>query len=230
MKTLVFLLVLANLLFFAYAEGYLGRPDNPDALRVEQQVVPERVKVVSRGEVPASPAKTEPAAEAARPGVAEAAKEEPATICLAWSGLATAEADRLSALLAEQFDAFRQTRHQAAVEGGTWWVFIPPLATKAEADKKAAELKRLGVTDYFIIQDSGPHRFALSLGVFSAETGARDRLAELKELGVKSARVAPRSGKDAQHTVEATGPAGRREALLQAVAGILPGAQSQACK
>jgi hypothetical protein len=54
MRILVFLLVLANLLFFAHTEGFLGPPDNPDALRVEQQVYPERVKVVARGEAPAT--------------------------------------------------------------------------------------------------------------------------------------------------------------------------------
>ena len=46
----VFLLVLANLLLFAWAQGYLGKSGNPDAQRVAQQVLPEQLRIVSRGE------------------------------------------------------------------------------------------------------------------------------------------------------------------------------------
>jgi hypothetical protein len=53
-KVLVFLLVLGNLLFYAFSAGYLGHPDNPDAARVDQQITPERLRVVSRGEAPAT--------------------------------------------------------------------------------------------------------------------------------------------------------------------------------
>ena len=56
MKAIVFLLVLANVLFYAFTEGYLGRSESPDAGRVEQQVQAERMRIVSRGEVPAAPA------------------------------------------------------------------------------------------------------------------------------------------------------------------------------
>lgn len=258
MKALVFLLVLANLLFFAYAEGYFGHPDNPDAGRVEQQVLPERIKVVARGEapgdksgkeangkegngkepVPPAPADAAEAPKAAAVETAKAetkeaptpAKEAPANVCLAWNSLAPAEADRLSALLAEKFDSFRQSRRVVASEGSGWWVFIPPQSTKAEAEKKANELKGLGVTDYFIIQEAGPNRYALSLGVFSAEVGAKDRLAELKGKGVKSARIGPRPGKDALHVFEAVGPAERESALRQAVAGVLPKIHVQECR
>ena len=82
MKALVFLLVLANLLFYAFGAGYFGRPDNPDAGRVEQQVAPERMRIVSRGEAPgAPPVKPEqaapngaPATETPAPGSAEGDK------------------------------------------------------------------------------------------------------------------------------------------------------------
>ena len=52
MKALVFLLVLVNLLFYAFTEGVFGRPGNPDAGRVDQQLVPERVRIVARGDQP----------------------------------------------------------------------------------------------------------------------------------------------------------------------------------
>lgn len=252
MRVLVFFLALANLLFFAYIEGYFGLSENPDAVRVSKQIDPDSLRVVSRGEPPllevkeaaAEVAKAEevgrsdaaetplPAKDApketAKEAPREVAKETPPA-CVAWAGLSSPEADRISALLAEKFDDFRQTRRTAPVGGGSWWVFIPPQPSKADADKKAAELKGFGVADFFIIQDSGPNRWAISLGVFSAESGANGRLAELKGKGVKSARIGARNGKDAVQTLEARGPAARQAALQAAVSEVLAVAQSQTC-
>lgn len=226
MKTLVFVLVLANLLFLAYSEGYFGRPENPDATRVEQQINPESIRIVAHGEPPAArSAEDKPAPEMV------AVKEAPAPeACLTWNGLSVKDADRLAALVGEKFSDFKLARHAVPTEGGSWWVFIPPLANKGDADKKAAELKHMGVDDYFVVQDSGPNRFAISLGVFSSETGAGDRLAALKAKGVRSAKLGPRAGKDALHVIEVRGLAARQVALQEAVAAVLPESRSQACK
>ena len=68
MKPLVFLLLLFNLLFYAFTQGYFGRTENPDAGRIEKQVFAERMRIVSRGEVPAVPAKApEPVPELVKP-------------------------------------------------------------------------------------------------------------------------------------------------------------------
>ena len=58
---------------------------------------------------------------------------------------------------------------------------------------------------------------------------AEDRLAELKGLGVRSAKVGPRS-KDALFKLEARGPATAKAALADAVRRLLPDAESSACK
>jgi len=245
-KALVFLLVIANLLFYAFGAGYFGQPDNPDAGRVEQQVAPERMRIVSRGEAPApTVAKAEPvvpeaapADETQTPEKAEAergaepepvAKVDKTPVCLSWRPLPVAEADRLSSLLAKRFRDYKVTRKLVASEGNGWWVFIPPLPGKAEADKKAGELRELGVTEFFVVQDA-PSRFAISLGVFSSEKGSQDRLAELKAKGVRSAQAAPRPGKDSLVSLQVRGPAGEKAMLLGAVGQILPKAEGQVCK
>ena len=258
MKALVFLLVLGNLLFYAFSQGYFGKPENPDAIRLEKQVLPERMHIVSRGEAP--PAKTPEGSKPDSPGdgasvdastvadpkaaeVAKAAEAKPAeappvvaakpepppTVCLAWDRLTPADADRLAEVLAGKYGEFKMTRRIIAGEPAAWWVYIPPLAGKAETDKKAGELRDLGVTDYFVVQD-GANRNAISLGVFSSEKGSQDRLAELKDKGVRSAKVAPRPSKDSLLGVQATGPASARAALVAAVAKALPKADGQACK
>lgn len=226
MKAFVFLLILANLLFFAYREGYLGTADNPDAARVSAQFQPERIRIVSRDGEPPLPAangrRKETAVAAEPPPVADvaAAGSADGRVCLAWEGLPAADADRLITLVGSRFSDFSIARRQDAGETGGWWIYIPPQANKAEADKKAGELRQLGISDYFVIQE-GPNRYALSLGVFSGEKGGQDRLAELRAKGVRSARLMQRPGKDGTLNLQAEGPASGQAALLGALSGNL---------
>lgn len=245
MKALVFLLVFANLLFYAFGAGYFGHPSNPDAGRVEQQVVPERMRIVSRGEAPATtaaPVKAPPEPELAKPEVdaAPVGKEEieapakeatlvKAPVCLAWRQLAQSDADRLASLLGKRFGGFKLSRKTQPGESSGWWVYISPQPGKAEADKKAGDLRELGIKDFFVIQE-GPNRFGISLGIFSAEKGAQDRLAELKAKGVRSALAGPRPGKENLVSLQARGPAADRSALLAAVGEALPKAEAVTCK
>ena len=90
-------------------------------------------------------------------------------------------------------------------------------------------MKQLDISDFFVVQD-GPSRFAISLGVFSSEKGAQERLADLKAKGVRSAKVGPRPGKDSTVRLQAQGPETSREDLLAAVGKILPKAEAQDCK
>ena len=54
-----FLLVLANLLFFAWTQRYLGASDDGhEPQRLEQQLHPEKLRIVRDGQAPA--AKKEP--------------------------------------------------------------------------------------------------------------------------------------------------------------------------
>ncbi len=254
MKVLVFLLILANLLFAAFGAGYIGGSDNPDAGRVEQQVAPERMRIVSRGEAPAIAAKQPVAAPASEPAqetptapsdkadeVKEPAKEaevkaeappkpaEAPAACLVWDHLSVADADRLAALLGSKFGEYKLSRRVVAGETNGWWVSIPPQASKAEVDRKAAELKQLEIADFFVVQD-GPNRNAISLGVFSSEKGGQERLNELKAKGVRTARLGPRPTKESTVRLQASGPAGNKAGVLAAVSKALPKAEAQACK
>lgn len=232
MKTLVFILVLGNLLFYAFSAGYFGQPDNPDAGRIDQQVAPERMRLVSRGEAPPAkpPEAPPPAAEPENVPPPPPAPAPVASTCLRWEQLTADEARRLASQIGEKFATYKLVKHTVASEGNGWWVFIPPLAGKAEAEKKAGELRQLGITDYFIMAEDGPSRFAISLGVFSSEKGGQDRLAELKAKGVKSARFSPRPGKDSSITLEARGPLPEKPSLLKLIADSLPKLQAQDCK
>lgn len=230
MRALVFLLVLANLLFFAYSRGYLGSAGSPDAERLQQQLQPERIQVVSKGEpLPAAAPKVEAAGPESGPEapvvVAAEAPESPAPAasrseekkaeakksptCLAWPELSVAEADRLTALVRSKYAAsLTLAQSVLASEGGSHWVYIPPLGSKAEAERKAGELRKLGVSEFFIVGEAGANQYAISLGLFSNEQGARDLLESLKSRGVRSARIGNRGGKVSAVRLEARGEGG----------------------
>ena len=225
MRVLVFLLVLGNVLFLAYAGGYFGGPDNPDAERVGQQLMPERVRVVGYGQSPPARADVEKAVAEAPPPPAE-----PEELCLAWEHLPADEADRLASTLAEKLAGIRVERRAVPVEGAGWWVMVPPLANKAEADKKVGELKELGVNDLFIVHDAGPNQFAISLGVFSTEKGGQEHLGRLKAKGVKSAKLIRRPGKETRFAVEARGPLAKKAEVEELAAGVVETSSAQTCK
>jgi hypothetical protein len=86
-------------------------------------------------------------------------------------------------------------------------VFIPPLKTKAEADKKAGEARALGVEDLYVVQDSSAQRFAISLGAFKTEEAANNYLAQLRQKGVRSAAAAPRGAKNTTFVIRDPGDA-----------------------
>lgn len=263
MRALVFLLVLGNLLFFAYGQGYFGVPENPDAVRWQQQVQPDKLTVASRGGPPPAgehdgtfgalpeaaadkpaekavealadkaPAKAddkavkEAAKEAAKADKAEkVAAAKAAETCLAWHNLASSDADQLQSLLARKWVGLKVVRQQAPI-GGPYWVFVPPFANKAAAERKAAELKGIGVADYFIVQEAGVNHLAISLGVFSTEQAAKDRLEVLRGQGVRSAQIGPRNPPPA--TVEARGNEAQVAALRKAAATLMPKNAAAAC-
>ena len=95
-----------------------------------------------------------------------------------------------------------------------------PLADRIKADKKAQELKGLGVADYFIVQE-GAQRHAISLGIFSSEKSASDHLVQLRKQGVRSAVMTARPDKNDTPKVRLRGPAEQLPEFRSALAEII---------
>ena len=176
MRALFFLCVLANLMFFSWQAGYIG-PSlefKREPTRLGQQIAPENIRVVN--------------ADEAKKIVARAPKS---VACVEWSAFPQSDFERLQVALAAlgQMPKF-STRKVDETAG--WWVYVPPHASKAVADRKGSELKGLGVADFFVITEDGPNKFAISLGVFKTEEGAKNYVDSLGRRGVKNARAAER--------------------------------------
>jgi hypothetical protein len=233
MRVVVALLVAVNLLFFGWTQGYFGSTADPDALRIKQQLLADQVRIVARDEPPSEPARSEKTGKAveksAERTVEKTAERTAASVCLVLGDLPAADAEQLEASLAEKFPAFRSVR--TSVAGSfSYWVSIPPLATKQELDAKVAELKNLGLADFYVVQESGPNNRAISLGLFSRKDAANVHLEALRAKGVKSARVVERILKPALATLELRGPEAQADALRQALAEALPESRPTACR
>lgn len=221
MRALVFLLILSNLLFWAWTQGLLGSPESPDSLRVQQQVQADRVKIVARDEPP--PELTP---------VPKAVKVEKKTIveeCLLLADVPADDLARLEALVKEKYPAFR-AEHSMTAPSPSFWVFIPPQTNKADAERKASELKKLKVPEFFVVQEAGANRFAISLGIFSSREAAEERLADLRSKGVRSAKVGEREAKGGSGSLEIRGPGNEFDGLRQALAEWAPKNKPASCK
>ena len=188
MRTFFLLLVLANLAFFVY--GRIALEDGATEGRIpELQVEADRVKLVMAGErAPAE--KPRVPARAVAPAAPKTATAAPVA-CVEWGNFAGPGVARAEAALA-QLDLAAGQVERVVIDAGGYWVHIPPLKTKGEADRKVRELLDFGVTEFFVVQDAGPWRNAISLGIFRTEEGAQTFLAGLRKRGVRSAIVARR--------------------------------------
>jgi len=195
MRTAFLILLLANLGLFAWWR-YGSPPDAAaDPAPLARQIEPEKLKIVAPKDLP-PPAPPKPvAAVKPEPAPPPSASPPVALKCMEWGSFTIADAPRAEKTL-EPLALGARLAQRRTEETAGWWVFIPAQARTANARqaalKKAAELKALGVEDYFIVQEEGQHRWALSLGVFRTEEAARARLAVLRTQGVRSATVGAR--------------------------------------
>ena len=170
MRALFFLLLLANIALAGYA-SYSSRQANPDAGLVNLQMNADKIRVI-----------------APRPMVAPA---RPKAACLEWGTFGAGEVKLAQSVLEPLKLGDRLTAREVQVLVG-YWVYVPPLKTKADADRKIAELKNLGVQEYYTVESPNSMRNAISLGIFKTEDAARNYLSSLIQKGVRSARVGSR--------------------------------------
>ena len=87
-----------------------------------------------------------------------------------------------------------------------YWVYLPPFASRREADGAVALLKRRGVKDIYVVTDEA-NRNAISLGVFSERRYAEDRQKQLRKMGYH-AILAERFRDEPRYWLDARGLAG----------------------
>ncbi|MCX7962216.1 MAG: SPOR domain-containing protein [Burkholderiales bacterium] len=215
MRALFLFFVAANLAFFAWT-AYFAPPDaGRDPQPLGRQIAPERLPIL-------------PAETGVQPGAPAHALGPPARACLEWGAFAPAEATRAREALAALALGERLAERRSE-ETAHWWVFIPPQANRQAAQKKAAELKALGIDDYFIVQEDGPARWAVSLGVFTSERAAQSHLEALRARGVRTAQLAQREVRVPKVWLQVRDADQQRQAALREIARSIEGSELREC-
>lgn len=256
MRLLLIVLVLLNLLALASGQGWLGASTpRGEPERLTNQLNPEKIVLLQPAEpdqapsraglpVPDLPAESQPAGGEAdttpvAPPLAETVPEESpaaepalaapippeAQACVVYTELSAEQADALVAAAESAGSELRVERRPTSTPTA-WWVRIPPAGGRQAAEREVAEVRALGISDYFIIRDPGPNQFSVSLGLFRSEAKAREHLAFIQNKGVTHAEVAPRNG--TTYRAAFRGPASQIEALQRtASAGAIAATRSE---
>lgn len=185
MKLAFLLLVLINLLLFAWQQGTFGRlaERGREPERVARQIEPERIRVLTEKDV-------EALRERARPRPTGALDLTAPQACVEFGDFAPAEAARAEKALAALASARMSAR---TTEGPGWFmVYLPSHKTLAEAEGRAEELRKLGVRDLLVMSESAPLKFGISLGSFRDPNAAKAHVAALEKLGVRNVRMSDR--------------------------------------
>jgi hypothetical protein len=193
LKFVFWLLAGVNLLVLAIGQGYLGsfRTETREPARLKNQLQAGKLTLLTQEQATA-PAASQAAEEGATPAAAVAAPP-PSYACTEVGNFLLADGRRFESQVAALNLGDRQSRRNVAGQDiSSYMVYIPPQGSKEGAERKAGELKQLGVKNYFIINEGSAQRWGISLGVFKSETSAQSQLASLNKQGVHSARVAPR--------------------------------------
>ena len=107
---------------------------------------------------------------------------------------------------------------------------MPRQRSRARMERKANELRRLGITDFVTISEQGRWQYAISLGAFQKEISARSYRDQLKKLRVRSAAVGEREQRVRQTTLTIRAPSTSESARLFELAARFPGSDIQAGK
>jgi hypothetical protein len=235
MRITFLLLLAANLALVAWFQHFPPFDGAVDPEPARRQISPEKIRVLRDKEPAVVPAAApnpgvKPAAPAAAQGAPAPAGTNPAApvACSEWGGFAVAEAPKAEQALAPLALGARLVQRRSDETAG-WWVFIPSQGNRATALKKTAELKTLGIDDYFILQDEGKMRWAVSLGIFSTEEAAKNRLEALRARGVRSAQTGERDTAVSKIWFQVRGADAALLARLRESAKEFPGTEVRDC-
>jgi hypothetical protein len=210
LKWIFGLLVLVNVVFFAMMQWGGALTEDANNPSVQAELNADKIKLlpleaisspVSAVAIAASAvpqAESQPVVATSAPAIVPPVVPTPAPpvklSCMEWGEFSAADLKRVEAALAPLKLGERLKPH-VVEHTSAYWVYIAPLKNHAKVEQKVAQLKKMGVDDYFVVQESGHWQNAISLGVFRTEEAAKKQLAKLKELGVKNAKLGERASK-----------------------------------
>jgi len=219
LRILFALLVLINLLVFAWHQSTLGNDDESrEPQRLTEQKDADKLKLLAKDADAADPSKA-PASLTSAPASAPGAEHsstaataqspaanpetKPAALCRLVSGFKLAEAKQWADASAGPHPELKFLV-TPLVAAGTYDVLIAGLPGRDAAETKLKEVRALGITASVRTVADGGGRVALIFTSVASESEAKDYLQALQEKGVRSARVFSRPAPATSAQVEIT--------------------------
>ena len=247
LKFIFWSLLAVNAGLYAYGQGYLGHfsGNEREPQRLSSQLNADKLVIISEEKAnsaissnsansanSASASAAAGAAAGAAASTVAGAKAAPEILaCVEIASFVLADARRFETVLAPLKLGDRQLRHNLpGSEVSSYVVYMPPQGSKEGAEKKAAELRALGVRNYFIMSDNTPMRWAISLGVFKTEAAAQNQLAALSKQGVRTAKIAPRMSGSKLLSFQFREVDPDLKVRLEQLRSSFPGTEMRSCK
>lgn len=175
MRTVLVLLLLANLTLFAYTR--LDSAVGGEGVRLAEQVQPDKIRLLTPQQVAAlGPAKAAALAD----------------ICVEWGPFADAERQRALAEL-EPLGVGRLVATRRVEVTGAYSALVAVYADRGGAERRAASLRQQGLREV-AVYDTGRGQYAVAVGAVRTEDAARALLPEIERAGVRNASVTQRTG------------------------------------
>lgn len=181
LRLVVSLLLLLNVAYFAWGQGWLlpygwGPTQQREPQRVGQQIRPEALVILSRQE----------AASLAEPAAVVKEAEPVASVCLQTGELDTEQAQAVRGVLQGQWPDNAWVLDDVSAPG-RWMIYMGKYTSPADLQKKRTELAALKIKTEPVTNPA----FApgLSLGSFDSEAAANAAMQALVGRGVRTAKV-----------------------------------------
>jgi hypothetical protein len=206
MRIVLVLLLLANLSLYGYTR--LDGIGGGEAVRLTQQVLPDKIKLLTPREVAAlGPTKVAALAD----------------VCIEWGPFSDADRTRaLNDLAPLSLGSLMSQRRQDVA--GTFGVVAGGFASRAAAERRATELRARDISD-LTVQDLGNAEFGIASGVFHSEDAANARIALLDSFGTRNARIVPRQQTLSQTVIVVRDPQAPTVSKLKDLQPAYPGAE-----
>lgn len=205
MKWVFVILLIVNVVLGGYLYLQHTRP-NSDSQLINLQMNADKIRVIP---------------EPARP------KRSARTACLEWGSFGDLEIGRVREALSAADLGQRVSAGKETVTA-KWWVYMPRQRSRARMERKANELRKLGITDLDTITERGRWQYAISLGAFRKEISARSYREQLEKSGVRTAVVGEREQRVTQTTLTIRAPSASESARLVELAARFPGSDMRA--
>lgn len=219
LRSLVLILLIVNALFFGWSRGWLNtvvgvRPDRQhEPQRLNQQLHPEQLLILPPGKTrPVAASEPSSAASAAEDSASSASGVEAAAPAGSASGnnastaaaTASAPPQPTVCLEAGPFDDAGMTAVNTALSGilprykwrtntvdikGLWMVYMGPFPDSDTYDRKKAEIRKFKGVSFEEVRTPSNLNPGFSLGRYTRQSDAEAALDNLKERGMRSARL-----------------------------------------